>query len=452
MKQDDIFPILQALQDPGPLDPNPANAEAAAEFKKLYIANLNAKQGDVAKNLNLEIRASTGARHAYLFSGTIGSGKSTELLRLAQKLRPDHFAVVMNAKNYLNTQSPIEIVDLLLAMALCVWETTAYELKLDLEAGQSWSSWKAIFKADVEPEGLELNLGIAKLKTGLHQNPDVRDRLRKYHRARLDTLVQEVNEFFDECASKLKAKLNLTSTAKMVLIVDSLEHFGGQAAAGDTDTVFTSLQHLFNDFASLLKIKGWSTLFSVPPLLQKLAPGIANTFGVAETYFLTSAHVFLDRTSDIDLDTVDNKLIPLVKQRIGVEIVSKLIADAQIRDIIVKTGGDLRDLLRTLRSALLVGLREENFPINQSLLNKVYDTLRRPYLPLTNDAKARLQHVHLHYEPNLDKQEDWNQIIADLAQKRILMYLNGTEWYGVHPLLVDYFKIKNASGSADTSN
>ena len=83
MKFDDIVPILQRLQDPGPLDPNPADSQAAKEFKELYIKDLHASHGDLAKKLALEIKTSSGTRHGYLFSGTIGSGKSTELRRLA---------------------------------------------------------------------------------------------------------------------------------------------------------------------------------------------------------------------------------------------------------------------------------------------------------------------------------------------------------------------------------
>ena len=30
---------------------------------------------------------------------------------------------------------------------------------------------------------------------------------------------------------------------------------------------------------------------------------------------------------------------------------------------------------------------------------------------------------------------EWFDVIGDLAQKRVLLYLNGTEWYDVHPLL-----------------
>jgi hypothetical protein len=437
MKFDDIVPILQRLQDPGPLDPNPADSEAAKEFKALYIKDLHASHGDLANKLALEIKTSSGTRHGYLFSGTIGSGKSTELRRLAQNLRSSsHYALVINAQDYLNPQMPISIVDLLLAMAMGVWEATAKELGVDPSTGERWNWFKSVFTAGVDPKEVDVSAGVVKFKMALHSNPNVRERLRQFHEARLDELIAKINEFLSESAQQIKIKKGLDDTAKMVLIVDSLEHFGGQAAAGQPDEVFLSLQRMFNTFASYLRLQGWSVVYSVPPLLHKLAPGIANAFGATSTYFLTSAHVFKDRTDAIDEATVTTKLLPLVRKRIGEAHVAALIGDAQIRNIIEMTGGDLRDLIRAVRAVLLAGLGDNNaFPVTQKHLDQVYNDMRRPYLPLPVNTQARLAHVAQHYDVQLQDHADWAQVISDLAQKRVLLYLNGAEWYGVHPLL-----------------
>ncbi|WP_411882240.1 hypothetical protein [Polaromonas sp. YR568] len=439
MKFDDIVPILQRLQDPGPLDPNPADSKAEREFKELYIKDLHSSHGDLAKKLALEIQTSSGTRHGYLFSGTIGSGKSTELRRLAQELRSSgNYALVINAQDYLNPQMPISIVDLLLAMAMGVWEATAQELSIDPWQGDRWNWLKSGLTAAVDPTDVEVGGGVLKLKMSLRSNPNVRERLRKFHEARLDELISEINDFLSDAAQKIKTKRGLDDKAKMVLVVDSLEHFGGQAAAGQPDEVFLSLQRMFNTFASYLRLAGWSVVYSVPPLLNKLAPGIANAFGATTTYFLTSAHVFQDRSDAIDVDTVKQKLMPLVRKRIGETHVAELMQDAEIRNIIEMTGGDLRDLIRAVRAALLAGLGDKNtFPVTQAHLNQVYNDMRRPYLPLPVNTQARLAYVASNFTPELRDQSDWAHVISDLAQKRILLYLNGSEWYGVHPLLRD---------------
>lgn len=222
---------------------------------------------------------------------------------------------------------PIGIVDLLLAMALAAWEATAKELGVDASSGERWHWFVSVFSADVEITGIELVSDVVKLKAALKANPTVRERIRQFREARLDVLVSQINEFLVDSAAKIKAKNGWNPEAKMVLIVDSLEHFGGQAAAGQPDEVFTSLQCMFNTFATYLRLDGWSVVYSVPPLLHKLAPGIANAFGATSTYFLTSAHVFKDHSDVVDTDTVTNKLMPLVRKRVGEKVVAQLVPE-----------------------------------------------------------------------------------------------------------------------------
>lgn len=109
----------------GPLDPNEADPIAAREFHELYVPDLHDRLGDsTVQKLKLDVLSAAGGRHAYLFSGTIGSGKSTELRRLANELRPANFALVVNAQDYLNPQLELSISELLIAMSLAVWEAS----------------------------------------------------------------------------------------------------------------------------------------------------------------------------------------------------------------------------------------------------------------------------------------------------------------------------------------
>lgn len=435
MNRQDIFPILQRLQDPGPLDPDVAQADSAKEYADLYIENLHDRHGDTINKLRFDIESSAGGRHAHLFSGTIGSGKSTELRRLANDLRPDNFALVIDAENYLNPQMPLSISELLLAMALGVWEATAKEIGVEAGTGERWNWWISLFSAGVELKEGELSGGIAKIKLALQSNPTVRERIRQFHEARLDQLVSQIESFFEDCASRIREHKKLQATAKMLLIVDSLEHFGGNSAPGQPDEIFASVLRMFNTYSRYLRLPEWTVVYSVPPLLHKLAPGIANAFGMTSTYFLTSVHVFEDRSTKVDAATVGTKLVPLVRKRVGEAIIERLIQPEELRRVIEMTGGDLRDLIRAMRAVLLKALSEDKFPVSKEHLEQTFNDLRRPYLPLSDRTRERLQHVSKHYDVPLADESNWASVMSDLTQKRVLMYLNGTEWYGVHPML-----------------
>lgn len=431
-----VIPILQRLQNEAPLDPDPADRKAAQDYQELYIEDLHAAQGDVVRRLALEVESSLGSRHVYLFSGTIGSGKSTELRRLANQLREDEqYALVVNVMEYLNPQIPVGVADLLMAMTLGVWEAWARAQGSDANDGKRWAWWASLLAMRPEGKELEISGGPVKLKMALHANPTFRERLRKYFEFNLDTLVGEINRFFADLGEEIRRQRSLAGSAHLVVVVDSLEHFGGQATPGKADEVLQSLLGIFNTFNAYLRIDGWSVIYSVPPLLHKLAPGVAATFGMSTTYYLTSAHVFENRSNALDDETIEKKMILLLLRRLGAAQQPALIGLPELRNIVQMTGGDLRDLLRTLRAALLAGLTDNQFPVAQAQLERVYNDLRRPYLPLPQDTAERLRQIHADKEAYLATAADWQLVISDLAQKRVLLYLNGTEWYDVHPLL-----------------
>lgn len=438
MQRQQTIPILQRLEDLGPLDPDARYPEEAKKCKAYYVAGLhNGPSGNSVDQLALDIEVSSGGRNAHLFTGTIGSGKSTELRRMAEDLRSrGHFAAVTNARDYLNPQIEISISELLLAMALSVWELTAQAQGKDPTDGQRWQWWKSLFASGVVLTEIEIPTDVATAKFALVSNPTVRERIRKVHEQSLDRLVTEVHAFFEECAETLRSMRD--PVAKCVLVLDSLEHFGGTAVLGEQDVVFNSLQRMFNTHARHLQLPGWTVVYSVPPLLGKLSPGIASAWSMSRSYALTSAHIFKDRSNDPDTDTVNSKLLPLLKMRLGDDW-AQLFSEPQLRLLVEKTGGDLRDLMRCTRAALLKGLMVEQFPVADLLLEQAFADLRRPYLPLSQASRERLSIVARTFEVDelLKDDHQWPVVMSDLAQKRILMYLNGQEWYGVHPLLRD---------------
>ena len=206
---------------------------------------------------------------------------------------------------------------------------------------------------------------------------------------------------------------------------------------GKDDKVLKAFLEIFGPLNRNLRIDNWSVVYSVPPLLSKLAPGIASLLDTGRIHSLTSAHVFQDHSAEVDEKTVNDKLVPLARKRIGEDVVDQIIPPKVLHDIIVMSGGDLRDLMRFLRAVLLDALTEGAFPVTQKLVDSVFNNLRRPYLPFAADTAARLAKVHANKTAPIDSTDQWFELMGDLAQKRVLLYLNGQEWYDVHPLLRD---------------
>ena len=447
-----IVPILQKLESASPLDP-----ADKANFDALYIYGLHEKQGDIVNSLAFDITSSAGAQKAFLFSGTIGSGKSTELRRLAYQLNnDDHVCIVVDALTYLNPQTEIGIVDLLMAISLATWESylriksadpvEREKLRESLEPTR-WKWWTTLLTSRVEFHDVEVGVGATKLKGSLRDNPAFREKLRKIFDASLDQVVRDVNRFMSDLADDIKAEKGLPHKAKAVLIVDSLEQFGGVSRLGKDDTVLKALLDIFGPLNRYLRIANWSVVYSVPPLLSKLAPGIAALLDTGKVYSLTSAHVFQDHSTVVDDVTVDTKLVPLARHRIGDAIVDQLLPPPLLKKIVVTSGGDLRDLMRMLRAVLLEAAANKAFPVTDALVDAVFSNLRRPYLPFAADTAARLAHVYANKSAPIETTDQWFELMGDLTQKRVLLYLNGQEWYDVHPLLRDAVLLQHPSGA-----
>jgi hypothetical protein len=194
---------------------------------------------------------------------------------------------------------------------------------------------------------------------------------------------------------------------------------------------------VFQEHTDAMRVPGWQTVYSVPPLLPKLAPGVLAVVGAARLYQLTSAHVYLDRSERPD-DTMIARLVDLIDRRCGGAAARRaFIPDLQLRQVILGCGGDLRDLIRLLKLAALFAFEAPALPIDNAIVEAVFNDWRNAYLPLAQDTMQRLASVLAEKEPTVATEEDWFGVMSDLAEKRVLLYRNGTDWYDVHPLLRD---------------
>src|SRR5271169_4222098 len=74
-----------------------------------------------------------------LFSGFRGSGKTTELFRLRQRLTDSGYVVLYaDALDYINPSAPIEISDVLIVLA-GAFSDALEELKIDIKSEAYWT-------------------------------------------------------------------------------------------------------------------------------------------------------------------------------------------------------------------------------------------------------------------------------------------------------------------------
>jgi hypothetical protein len=411
--------FARALQD-RPLDPaNPAD-------EKLYVKELHvpANSPDPVARLAVQIERAEGSR-VWLFTGNIGSGKSTELRRLRHELTDKGCIVLLaDAADYINLNQKIEISDFLISVTAAIAEQAGTCLGDTQIEASYWERFGAFLK-NTQVEVTELSLD-GHLKAALRQDPTIKKRLQDHLRGHITRLAEELENFRGVILDKIRAKKG--ENVKIVLLLDSLERLRGSGDAGDE--VFSSIKALFTQYSDLMRLAEIQVVYSVAPYLIKLAPQLGARFGVGTLCHLTTAHVFKQRSRELDLDYG----VPVIRDIIARRYADweKLIPAATLDRIIEASGGDLHDLFRLLSIVLL----ELEFSTDESsVLTYALEQVRRDMTWVTEPQRSRLRYIAENKAPRLSDDADRDALVHDLETKRVLMYRNGEDWYDVHPLL-----------------
>jgi hypothetical protein len=199
--------------------------------KETYVDLCSARGGtSVVSVLERRIRKSDLDSKTYtrlLFSGHLGSGKSTELLRLCEQIKNSPtdrlFPIYMDASKYINYQD-VEITEILLALVSSVAETLKQEENIDLEPPylkKLFGELKDIALSDVELEKAEFSIDkFAKFIFKLKQaDNSTRKEVRSRLKPKLSTFLDEINLIL----SQARVELMKRGYRDLVLIIDNLE-------------------------------------------------------------------------------------------------------------------------------------------------------------------------------------------------------------------------------------
>lgn len=431
--------FAKALQD-RPLDPADP-ADAALYVKELHVTHHNALTVDPVARLSAHIRRAEGSR-VWLFTGNIGSGKSTELRRLRQELQGAGVVVFLaDAAEFVNLNQKIEIGDFLISVTAAFAQQAGEYLGSDqIEAGYWERIWNFLNRTEIEVKEVSLGgaaevalPGVTKqsakgeLKAALTRDPVVKERIQAHLRGHLATLASDLEAFRGEILDQVRAKAG-DADAKVVLLIDSLERLRGSGEANDE--VFSSVRALFSQYHDMLRLAEIQAVYSVAPYLIKLAPQLGGVFAAATLCNLTTAHVFKNRSRQLD----DEGGVAVIREIIGRRYPAwaTLLPGAVLNKIIEASGGDLRDLFRLLSIVLLELEFSENV---EAVLDYALEQVRRDMTWIVSSHLDRLRYLATHKQPRLDNEADRDALVHDLETKRVLMYINGEEWYDVHPLL-----------------
>lgn len=359
------------------------------------------------------------AESVQILSGFRGSGKTSELIRLAGELRQRGYHVVtMDVEDYFNTELPLDYGTFTTYLAAGFVDNlpsgTAHGPKI---ARRLWHFLRRLqITPTIELPGAGLPAGGSlSLKVALQEDRSLAARVDEVMRTNRRALRTTLHEFFAEAAHDL-----MEDSPGVVFIVDSIDHFRGRTER--FAEVRESVERVFSELAEDLCLPRIHAIYTVPIYVQP-------ALGIRRDLLNIKVHDPSGEPFEPGLAA----LIDILRHRIPAGDVSRLLGERTER-VVAASGGLIRDLLRLTSEA---ALRTRDLPIDEATLTTTEGVLRQNMeSALSKEQVDILRAIHASHQLTPTRAQ-WADAMDLMANGAILKYPNGiSPWYDVHPLLV----------------
>lgn len=397
-------------------------------LERLRVDLAEVRGGRVLDHIEGDIRdARRGTYRTVLFSGHVGSGKTTELRWLTRLLEATKegqcFHVVwIDAQEYLDLNA-VQLPEFLVAVFNALIEDPLLKpyVSASTTAKETWRRLREWLKPiGLDLEG-ELSLGAVKLKARAKTEFGLQKRMQEALRTRITELLALLSELLVE----LRAALAKQRVDDIVIVADNLEKI-----------LLTELDHGVSNTHDLFFIEQL-------PKVQQLQVHMVLTVPVS----LHFAHarlrqVFLNPTVKVlpmvpvhhleQPDTPHDRGCAVLKELLQRRVdTDKLFADeAALAHAIALSGGVLRDLFRIV----LEGLSRK--PSMGLTVNDLDDSVRDMVSSFERmlQGKAYLPQLHTIAACGCFPVGFDDDARNTLLHSMVVLEYNGTTWYDVHPL------------------
>lgn len=414
-----------------------------ASDRRYYIDFAAVRGGKIIEALQRTIaKISPDVPTCQLFTGHLGCGKSTELLRLKAELEVQQFHVVYFESTHVLEMADVDVTDILLAIAGQVSQSLE-AMKIRLKPTYFTKLFGEIVDFLQTPIDLgveaELSVGIAKITAKTKESPQLRRRLRDYLEPRTANILQSINQELLERATK---ELKTRGKKGLVVIVDNLD----RVAIRPLPSGRSLPEYLFIERGEQLRKLNCHVVYTIPlaltfsndsaELQHRLGGGVAPKVLPMIPVRLRSGEIFtqgLAMMQQMVLARAFPDILP--SDRLG--LITEVFDSRETLDrLCLISGGHVRDLLGLL-----------------------YDCLREQDPPFERDCVELVIQRQRDYRANAIDPHEWELIFQVVQQQRVrgdiqyhalLRSLFVFEyrdhqgaWFAVNPVLAETEKFKS---------
>lgn len=385
---------------------------------------------DVVDQLTNQIRLSSFKPHAVstqLLAGFRGTGKTTELQRLASTIAgPDHAVIAFDAHEYLtlNTAPSAELLGLALAAGLA--EHAERELNVaPFDQRGVWHRIRDFLLQEVGDIEVTLPAAGADVKVVLRETLDLGDQLKLLLANKPKRLQEFVHGVVERVADRVAPR-------QLVLLVDGLDKF--VVPRDQVLGVYRAMADLFFHHVSLLKLPACHVVYVIPPYLGFLNKGLAEAYG-GRLRILPSVKVRDRRSNGAQPNEPALRCLEEVAvRRVDLDRLFGPVRSEAIETLALASGGHVRDLFNLIREVLRRAM-SRGLPVPMTDVQSAIDALSQDRGGLFRPTLELLATVRDSENLAALRDDQLSALSGAMDEYLVLSYRNGDTWYGVHPLI-----------------
>lgn len=390
-------------------------------------------QQNTVENLELLIENSASRSKKIVLTGHTGCGKSTLLNTVQQSLRDEFFVVFFSISDVVE-MSDVNHVNILFAIAVMMMEEaekSENQIKIKKEIRQSFYEWFAEetktsieeYTATIEG-GVNFSNLLTWIKGILQSSAIERRELKEKYERDISSLVNRVNT--------IATVIEETCGKDIFVIIDDIDKL---TISMVRDIFQTNVKNLFMpNFRMIMTVP--IAMLREKILMTALETAIPNS--VIQMPISKFFHKEDIRNPDRQPDPHTVKpLQQILLKRIDSELIEPEIAT----DLVLYSGGVVRELLRLANECCLICLRlakrnpeNTDIKINRDVFQEAVRNLRISFeRRLGSKDYEILQEIYQEQKPEDTTEQDFLNLLNDLY---VLEYENDRLWYDIHPIVM----------------
>ncbi len=412
------------------------NTDLTPLLKPEQLAKFWVEYGSASLEELVQLVEDNASRDAkIIFSGHRGCGKSTLLAEFGRNLSDRYFVAFFSISETIE-MSDVNHINILFAIAVnLMLKAEKEQIRIPESIKNAFYKWFAKrTQIEVEiPKSAELSVGfdLFKIITGkLKTEASIRNELKQEFERNISELVAKLNE--------IAAAIQGASKKEVLVIIDDLDKLD-----------LAVVRSIFQEHIKALFLPGFNIIYTIPisSLRDISLSATLRTEADDQIVIMPVSKLLAKGECRKPNPTYQDDAIKVLCEVLNKRIPKEILESDVARQMVLHSGGVLRELMRISNRCCRICLREirrtpeqTSFKVTPVVLDEAIKDLRLDFETTLGKTDYKiLKETYEKFLPEDPKEQAFLDLLHGLD---VLEYRNSEVWYDVHPIVMDLLQRK----------